>query len=437
MKIYSMPFWTLALQWAFRNPTHGLKDVTSQNADTSELEWTASDAANASVCDEFRLNGGGGAGPRHGRWRWFSVKSVRTFKKGLVLESVKEPSARLAKQPALSSGFLLNLIFAIFLFLSTGCELPPPSTAYQPPTPQADLVRLTPSQARDQLQRALETTVNTKTVSVDHDGFQVVYAAKTSPLFIDTVGTVGYGGDGSFRLQGGETFSFRFNAINNVALLNAGLSDDNFVLGLFGDCDHYKGYVIKGIQVAWKEAQVADARAAADALNILVFKSTGSDVAQLASKFEEFKGRAATWRTLANKPPLPEETRKYLVLAQNAVQENNFQKAGAYYEQGLEIEPLWPDAQFNAAVIDSKLNEYAEAAYHMRCYLELLKLPEITSSSGTRKRKMVNESKILDPCVRVLLHRWIVLLFVCRPCTNSREVLLSMPFVWPGHWLVY
>ena len=88
--------------------------------------------------------------------------------------------------------------------------------------------------------------------------------------------------------------------------------------------------------------------------------------------FAAFKTNAAAWRSITNKPPMPQEVHKYQVLAANAVQEKRFEDAADYYEQGLAIYPTWPDAQHDVALIDCELGNYGDAAYHMRCYVELV-----------------------------------------------------------------
>lgn len=90
------------------------------------------------------------------------------------------------------------------------------------------------------------------------------------------------------------------------------------------------------------------------------------------STWESFKEKADAWRSLTNKPPLPEDVHKYQVLAANAVQEKQFGDAANYYEQGLAIYPLWPDAQHDVAMIDGELGNYGNASFHGRCYLELV-----------------------------------------------------------------
>jgi tetratricopeptide (TPR) repeat protein len=84
----------------------------------------------------------------------------------------------------------------------------------------------------------------------------------------------------------------------------------------------------------------------------------------------DFQEKVNAWRALPKKS-LPEEARRFRVLADDAVQNKEFDKAANYYEQGLEIDPMWPAGQFNAAMIYKELNSYAMAAMHLKRYLVL------------------------------------------------------------------
>ncbi len=91
-----------------------------------------------------------------------------------------------------------------------------------------------------------------------------------------------------------------------------------------------------------------------------------------ARKEAELQEQIVAWRALAVKPPLPEAARKYQVLAENAVQEKRFQDAANYYNQALNIEPFWPEGQFNLSLVDGELHNYSAASAHMRMYLDLV-----------------------------------------------------------------
>ncbi|HXT00717.1 MAG TPA: hypothetical protein VN915_08595, partial [Elusimicrobiota bacterium] len=53
------------------------------------------------------------------------------------------------------------------------------------------------------------------------------------------------------------------------------------------------------------------------------------------------------------------------------VHEKRFADAVKYYEQALAVFPLWPEGQFNAALLDGEQRQFARAASHMRLYVAL------------------------------------------------------------------
>jgi tetratricopeptide (TPR) repeat protein len=93
----------------------------------------------------------------------------------------------------------------------------------------------------------------------------------------------------------------------------------------------------------------------------------GNDQAVLAG----FREQAEAWRALPQKPAIPEAARRFEVLAKDAFQSREFDQAVDYYERGLEICPLWPEAQYNTALICGETGLYAQAAGHMKRYLAL------------------------------------------------------------------
>jgi hypothetical protein len=88
--------------------------------------------------------------------------------------------------------------------------------------------------------------------------------------------------------------------------------------------------------------------------------------------WREFQPKAAAWRALPSKPAVSDAVRQQRLLAENAFKQQQFSEAAAAYEAGLEINPLWPEGHFNAAMIYAELKQYDDAAWHMRCYLELM-----------------------------------------------------------------
>jgi tetratricopeptide (TPR) repeat protein len=107
--------------------------------------------------------------------------------------------------------------------------------------------------------------------------------------------------------------------------------------------------------------------------------------------FADFQEKARAWRQQPVKPPLSEEVRRFRVLAEDALQSKNFEKAAGYYEKGLTIEPMWPAGQFDAALLYAELQKYAQAVLHMKRYLELN--PDDKDARNLRDKMYVWEEK--------------------------------------------
>ena len=127
----------------------------------------------------------------------------------------------------------------------------------------------------------------------------------------------------------------------------------------------------------WEGDPAAAAESLAASLNRLREFAIDSD-----SPLRNFPQRAAAWRALATKPPLPEEVRVQRLLAENAVKEKKPAEALSRYETGLELYPTWPQGYFNAALIAAELGYFPEAVEHMQAYLELI--PDAPDAQSAR-----------------------------------------------------
>jgi len=106
----------------------------------------------------------------------------------------------------------------------------------------------------------------------------------------------------------------------------------------------------------------------------------------------EFQKRAAAWRVLTAKPPISDDVKQRRLLAEDAYQQKQFDTAAAEYEAGLEIDPLWVQGHFNAAVIYGELKDYDDAVWHMRCYLELM--PNAPDAQAARDQMLLWQAKL-------------------------------------------
>ena len=104
-----------------------------------------------------------------------------------------------------------------------------------------------------------------------------------------------------------------------------------------------------------------------------------------------FPQRAAAWRALATKPPIPEEVTVQRLMAEDAIKENKPGEALNYYENGIELYPTWPEGNFNAALIAAELKYYSDAIEHMQAYLELV--PNAADAQAARDKILIWQVK--------------------------------------------
>lgn len=133
---------------------------------------------------------------------------------------------------------------------------------------------------------------------------------------------------------------------------------------------------------------LADATAFADALYVMKSQSGSGMIAEETA----FKDMAKNYRDLHVKPALPEAVQQCRVVAEDAIRNRDIEKAVDYYEQGLAIEPLWPEGQFNAALLYGEINDYVNAVLHMRRYLELV--PDAPDAKAARDQIAIWQSKM-------------------------------------------
>jgi tetratricopeptide (TPR) repeat protein len=104
-----------------------------------------------------------------------------------------------------------------------------------------------------------------------------------------------------------------------------------------------------------------------------------------------FTNEAKRYREMPVKPALPEDVQRCRIMAEDAFKNKDFEKALEYYKKGLAIEPLWPQGQFNAAILAGELHKYNWAALYMKCYLELV--PDAANAKTSREKMYLWEMK--------------------------------------------
>lgn len=140
---------------------------------------------------------------------------------------------------------------------------------------------------------------------------------------------------------------------------------------------------------SWSQS---DAENVARALKVLVLDARQDLDKTVAANFEKFKQTCQTWRTLPEKPPMPEEARRHKVLAENAYREKNLDQAGDEYYETLKIYPCWPDGLLNRANILGETGWYSGAVTSMRKYLELV--PDASDAQTARDKITIWQDKM-------------------------------------------
>lgn len=133
---------------------------------------------------------------------------------------------------------------------------------------------------------------------------------------------------------------------------------------------------------------VSDATAFVSAYYVLKRDAGAAERAAEAA----FAESAKKYREMPVKPVLRDDVRKFRVLAEDAFNNKEFGKAADYYEQGLEIEPLWPQGQYNAALLYGEMKDHGNAVLHMKRYLELV--PDAPDAQAARDQIVIWQSKI-------------------------------------------
>ena len=224
---------------------------------------------------------------------------------------------------------VLRIVLLSGTFFVGGCLMPgfDTETAYQS-SPQAR-PSMTASEARNWLVACLQWKRGP-----DSWTYRDIQISDTGVSYVDPRGPTPH----SWRFAEVGTIAVTYDAFD-PSTLAVNVPGDRFV---FGD--------------------LPSAKRCVDVVCTLGYYSAhpGAELSDDAAPFAAFQRQAEAWRALPSQPALPEEARRYEVLAKNAIQKKDFDAAVGYYAQGLTVCPLWPEAQYNAAVICGELGQYAE-----------------------------------------------------------------------------
>jgi len=119
---------------------------------------------------------------------------------------------------------------------------------------------------------------------------------------------------------------------------------------------------VQGLVVYWKTKDFEFAKRFAD--DIVYFQNM-EHFAEVKD-VKDFDAIAAQYRALKEKPPVPEEERKYIVQANAQTQLKNYKQAIELYEKAMEVDPTNPMVYNNEALLLAIVGQFDEAINNMK-----------------------------------------------------------------------
>ena len=169
---------------------------------------------------------------------------------------------------------------------------------------------------------------------------------------------VSYDGDGLFRPGGVQSLNLR-SATPGYMSIQQGADHDAFLI-----FDQRSGFRCDCWRVDDPTMQnMVDA--------LFVLKRAALEESASEGEPGEFEATARAYRSANPKPALPEGAHRYMVEAETAVRNKQFDMAAGFYEQAIEVAPWNPPAHFNRALVLGKQQEYDDAIREMKRYLSL------------------------------------------------------------------
>lgn len=263
-----------------------------------------------------------------------------------------------------ATGYLLAA-----LFFAGGC-IAPQRAVYTPPAQTRPQMSI--QEAKRVIPEKLQGVYNS---CYERNRYQDVRVTMKGFSYFDPGGVPAFGASANRPMSR----SFDFQAINSVGV-------DYFA--------NWHGVHIVKInkeEILWCGSR-SEATLFTDALLTMKYYLTGQILADDAVPFARFQEEARAWRALPVKPALPETVRRSKLLAEDAIKNRKFEEAVDHYEQGLQVAPLWPEGQFNAALIYGELEIYGQAVLHMKRYLELN--PDAPDAPAARDQVMIWQAKL-------------------------------------------
>ncbi len=109
------------------------------------------------------------------------------------------------------------------------------------------------------------------------------------------------------------------------------------------------------------------------------------------ANFAAFTAEAKTWLAATVKPEMAKEARTFKLVAEDALKRKDFPATLDAYCEALDKFPMWPEGQYNAALLAAETHDYDLAAHHMRRYLVLA--PNAKGSKAAEDKLLLWEHK--------------------------------------------
>ena len=143
----------------------------------------------------------------------------------------------------------------------------------------------------------------------------------------------------------------------------------------------YNIYFKDRISFWFRDGSLQDAKRFTDAL----FFMQQLPVKEQEQRLALFEPIAAQYRELKIKPPVSEEQRKHIVLANLLTQRKDYTGAIDLYLKVIDLDPVsYPGAYFNLALLSAQLQQFKMAISYMKQYLQLE--PEAKDARSARDK---------------------------------------------------
>ncbi len=140
----------------------------------------------------------------------------------------------------------------------------------------------------------------------------------------------------------------------------------------------------------WTVEEKASVTRFCDAMRSLEEAACAPDAKETVD-FDAFQAGAKAWQAMNPKPEMSDDARTFRVMAEDAFKRKEYTTALDNFGFALDRFPMWPEGQYNAALLAAEAEDYELAAKHMRRYLVLS--PDATDSAAAKDKLLLWQHK--------------------------------------------